>query len=107
MSARSLPGMASRTSVSYQARLSALDSMVVYRRIRARPGGSLRLSSQSDLIRLRIRSGPAALVGDRAKVVDKVGMAVPAARDQASDVPAALGVDPVHHLIEPLPDLTA
>jgi hypothetical protein len=49
----------------------------------------------------------AALVSDRAEVVDEVGMEVPALGDEAVDIPGILGIDPVHHLIKPLPDLAA
>jgi hypothetical protein len=51
------------------------------------------------------RSGSATLVSYHAKVVDEVGMEVPALGDEAVNTPGVLGVDPVHHLIEPLPHL--
>jgi len=51
------------------------------------------------------RSGTKALVSDRAEFVDQVRMEVPALRDEVVHVPCALGVDPIDHLIEPLPDL--
>jgi hypothetical protein len=51
------------------------------------------------------RTGTAALISDGAQVVDQMGMAVPALRDEAVHVPGVLGVDPIHHLVEPPPDL--